>query len=66
MPTSLSQVPHFTTQAQVHGTILRSMSLFYHTFCKSKIAGLLRISLDKIILYFYTYWISAIPIPRGK
>jgi hypothetical protein len=48
MPTSLSQVPHFTTHAQLHGTILRSMSLFYHKLCKSKIAaknweGLLRV-----------------------
>jgi hypothetical protein len=40
MPTSLSQVPHFTTPAQLHGTILRSMSLFYHKLCKSKIAGI--------------------------
>jgi hypothetical protein len=38
MPTSLNQVPHFTTPAQLHGNILYSMFLFYHKLCKSKIA----------------------------
>jgi hypothetical protein len=38
MPTSLSQIPHFTTPAQLHGNILCSMSLFYLKLCKSKIA----------------------------
>jgi hypothetical protein len=38
MPTSLNQVPHFTTPSQLHCNILRSMTLFYHKLCKSKIA----------------------------
>jgi hypothetical protein len=41
MQTSLSRVPNLTTPAKRYRTILRSMSLFYRKFYKSKIAGIM-------------------------